>query len=290
MVQRSLRYESQIYTYYKDDFKVRGCGPSSVANALTVVFGIQEQTYTDQLLREIMRLMCYNHTPYESPISSDGIRFFQSFDEGQYPLMAKIRERYDGAWYASMDLIDPAELTAYLEKEREKEHQAFYGGCFALRGNWDVIARLARDLTDRGMGDCILALCLLSGGTEGTAAPFRLGDGHYETICLLCEEISKDTSLYIIDSAPRALPWEDKIPGNYYDTYFLDISGEPLKETFEIERINPSVIRLRIRRELQEEKMKVLQTDGAEEAEALEKQWLEKLLFYGTGNLMVHLP
>ncbi len=274
VIQRDERYQTDLYDYNKARFQERGCGPASVANALTIACGIQEQTLSDHVMRDIMRLISTNHIPSESIIDSQYIYRMQDFDPQLYTGLGYIRSQYGEFWHADRDGSGETEILSYFQSAREAGARAFFATTFATRGAWNQLIQLAEHLEKAGFGDTIITVCLLSSGTEGTIAPFRLGTGHYETICMHAGEFVQSSTVYLIDSCPRALPWEEKVKRVYYDTYFLTYDGVSLTETFDIRRVLPTILRLRLREDT-----------GLEKSEAM-----ERLLFYGTGCLILTLP
>ncbi|MBR2286830.1 MAG: hypothetical protein IJ865_01220 [Clostridia bacterium] len=290
VVQRSGRYATEMYTYYKKPFTDRGCGPASVANAFAVACAIPEQSLTDTLMRELMREMTYNHTPTTTPISADGIANLMEPDAAYSPMLHALREDYGAYWMTTGETVTWETIAPFLSEALKEKQKALFAGCFAVRGHWGEVAEMLREMDRRGMGDAIVCLTLLSSGTSGTPAPFRLNDGHFETIAFRASEFAEYGTMFLVDSSPRALPWEEKVRGTYYDVYPLDDNEEMLTESFEVKRVTPSVLRLRLLDSVTENLLQVRETEGEAAYREAEAAYYEKLLFYGTGVLLVTLP
>ena len=293
VVQRDERYQTDLYIYNKAKFAEKGCGPASVANAISIACGIQEQCLTDQIMRDIMRLMSGRMKPSEHPIGYQNLSRIADFDTKNYVGLGYVRNKYGNFWSVKGDRVDEEEIMVFFQSAADQHAQAFFASYVTLRGTWHEIALLARHLTEAGMEDAILTMCLLSSGTEGTEAPFRLGEGHYETMCLHAGEFTENGTLYLIDSCPRALPWEEKVRRVYYDTYFLDSEEVSLTETFEIRRVLPAILQLKIRDDLQLPEDAEIDPKTASEADIaayIESEALEKLMFFGTGWMILTLP
>ena len=242
IVQRSSRYSGSLYTYNREKFIVRGCGPSSFTNALCIASSVEEQYLADKLLRENMRILTYNYEPSRAAIDVKFLTRLQEPDAEKFPTLWELKQRY-GLWEVKNDSLDSDMVMAFAQEAEQ---------------------------TDK--------------------PDFRLSDGHYVSLSFHCGAFAEDTSMYLLDSNPRALPDEPLISGRYYERYPLDLGGEKLTDSFDFLRISQSIVRVRLNDLRLSEIRETRALFGEEEAEAEQCALLEKLLLYGTGVMMVMIP
>ncbi|MBR0217018.1 MAG: hypothetical protein IJL96_08860 [Clostridia bacterium] len=289
IVQRSSRYSGSLYTYNREKFIVRGCGPSSFTNALCIASSVEEQYLADKLLRENMRILTYNYEPSRAAIDVKFLTRLQEPDAEKYPTLWELKQRY-GLWEVKNDSLDSDMVMAFAQEAEQTDKPDFLMGFYTLRYHWKDLTEMLRRLADSGMENVILSLAFLGSGSSGTGAPFRLSDGHYVSLSFHCGAFAEDTSMYLLDSNPRALPDEPLISGRYYERYPLDLGGEKLTDSFDFLRISQSIVRVRLNDLRLSEIRETRALFGEEEAEAEQCALLEKLLLYGTGVMMVMIP
>ena len=290
IVQRERRYTASIYNYSGKAFSERGCGPASLTNAFCVLCSVEEQSLADTMLRNIMRLLTYNYSPSSTAIDLKYMKRLEEVDEDRYMGLAVVRSRYPNLWQISEETLTPETVLACGRQSQEMGESAFCAGDYLLRGHWIELTKLLRAMKDEGMGDAVVTICMLACGTATTEAPFRLGQGHYATLCFQVDAFCQKGAIYLLDSNPRALPWEKLQSRIYYDVYQLDIGGEPLTDTFDVTRISPCVIRLCLREEMRRQLDEIGQTEGEEAMQAAEEAYLDKLYFFGNNVMMVAWP
>ena len=289
IVQRSSRYSSSLYVYNGDKFNVRGCGPSSLTNALCVSASVEEQYLADRLLREIMRILTYNYEPSSAALDIKFLSRLQDPDETKFPMLRELSSRY-GLWTVSDDRLDTEMVMDFAESAVQEGKPGFLIGFYTLRSHWKDLADLLRQLAENGMENAIVSLAFLGSGSSGTGAPFRLSDGHYVSMSFHCGAFAEDTSMYLLDSNPRALPDEPLVSGRYYERYPLDLGGEKMSDSFDFLRISREIVRIRLNDQQLANLSDIRTRLGDEEADRVQSDLLEKLVLYGTGVMMVMIP
>ncbi len=289
IIQRSPRYTASMYQYKKKDFSVRGCGPSSVVNALCAASSVEEQNIADLLLRETMRILTYNYEPATAGIDIKYIGRMQDPDPSKFPHLSMLKTQY-GAWQVTDETLSPEKVLEFAQKVKESEKPGFLMGMYTVRSHWEELAQLLRTMAADGMEDAIVSIAFLGCGSSGTGAPFRLSDGHYASLCFQCGAFAENTSLYLLDSNPRALPEEPLVYGKYYERYFMDMAGEMLTDTFDVFRVSQGIVGFRLNAEHRAAIEAVRQETDEDEARAEEGGMLEKLLMYGNGLMMIMIP
>ena len=213
----------------------------------------------------------------------------QEPDAEKFPTLWELKQRY-GLWEVKNDSLDSDMVMAFAQEAEQTDKPDFLMGFYTLRYHWKDLTEMLRRLADSGMENVILSLAFLGSGSSGTGAPFRLSDGHYVSLSFHCGAFAEDTSMYLLDSNPRALPDEPLISGRYYERYPLDLGGEKLTDSFDFLRISQSIVRVRLNDLRLSEIRETRALFGEEEAEAEQCALLEKLLLYGTGVMMVMIP
>ncbi|MBQ6564520.1 MAG: hypothetical protein IJL88_11445 [Clostridia bacterium] len=289
VIQRSSRYNGSLYQYNRAKFSVRGCGPSSVANAFCISASVEEQNLADKILRETMRLLTYNFEPTNAAIDIKYIERLQEPEADKFPTLSELIGHY-GIWRILDTVLDGETVMAFAGETQENRKPDMLMGYYSVRSHWKELTGLIRHLSDSGMEDTIICLAFLGCGSSGTGAPFRLSDGHYASLCFHCGDFAKDKSLYLVDSNPRALPEEPLAPGKYYERYPLDLGGSMLTEQFDFVRISQGILRIRLNDQNQVLLNRIRQEEGEEAAEDAEGELFENLLLYGNGLMMVMIP
>ena len=125
-------------------------------------------------------------------------------------------------------------------------------------------------------------------GYRGFESPFfRKRERHRS---FHCGAFAEDTSMYLLDSNPRALPDEPLVSGRYYERYPLDLGGEKMSDSFDFLRISREIVRIRLNDQQLANLSDIRTRLGDEEADRVQSDLLDKLLLYGTGVMMGMIP
>lgn len=289
IIQRSSRYNGSLYQYNRAKFSVRGCGPSSVANAVCISASVEEQSLADKILRETMRILTYNFEPSGAAIDIKYIGRLQEPDAEKFPTLSDLKTQYD-QWRILDRALDAETVIEFAQEAMQGRKPDLLMGFYSVRSHWKELVGLIRYLSANGMQDAIISLAYLGCGSSGTGAPFRLSDGHYASLCFHCGDFVKDSSFYLLDSHPRALPDEPLVMGKYNERYPLDLGGSMLTDMFDFVRISQGIVRIRLKDEYLGQVQEIRTGAGDSEALTAEGEMLENILLYGTGLMMVMIP
>ncbi|MBQ8162252.1 MAG: hypothetical protein IJ083_16115 [Clostridia bacterium] len=283
--QTDQRFQTKEYIYLDSYFGNKGCGPSSIANALICAVGLEEQSAVDQLLWEVSKLFSYTNNPRKSPVKVQYLSRMLTASEKEYPVLRRICDAWGERLYffserLTADLVEETLSDAMISRER-----AILFGFVKPLDDWAEIMSIAQRLYDRGEGNAIMTFGYLSAGTAGTAGPFKTEVGHYLSAAALVSDFVEKGEILLLDSFPRGLPGEKKI---YRNSYSLWIGGNRrLTDVYDLERITRSVIRMTPNGKSVQE---LFSLGTWEERQAYCVSLLRLLRFYDTGTMIITLP
>ena len=243
--QREERLQGERYFYKDMFFRIAGCKPASVTNALVALLGSSD-TLTPELLVELRNGLRYDRSDKTSSIDLQRLPgYLQSPRDTATELLTLLRP-VTAIAHLSRDVLtqEPsALLRQYLPSE--SAHPLLIREIH-FPDSWPWMIDMAAALCELGHPDARFALCTTGVGTSDTDGPFNLGlSGHYASLYFQAEELCRDGTFYLLDSYPRALKGE--IHG-YYEHYpahypFVDRPRSPFSNTYTPTRISDTVIR-----------------------------------------------
>ena len=286
VMQRDERFKKTEYYYLAKRFSKRGCGPASIANALYAILGGQDAEEMDSLLLELMKLLPYNHLPKSTPVDVTHIDRLATAEAATYPTLAKLREGFGGAWICKTDFMTAAEMMLAMAPAAASGQNVLLATRFRASSQWAELVGLCERLQTRGFGSARIAAAFLSTGTESTSAPFRLEDGHYISFCLEVDDFLQNSTIYLLESNPRALPGEELDQVNYYSYYPLGRDKKLITDVFTLSRVKDTLVKL----EPTEAQRGIFDRPATGEAlSASRAEWLSRLVTFGTGLILVNL-
>ncbi len=295
--QTEARYLGNAFALYNEPFTTRGCGPASIMNAFTVVFGMTNQDETDQVMSELMRLLSLQHRPRRDGISIDLIERLTAPESDNYPHFREMKRSFGGI--ISAENIDLT-VDAVLERMGDdllKGRPSLLLGRSTLSGDgWTQVAGLCRSLDEMGRGDALVIAFFHSTGVGDTGAPFRTDDGHWVSVCFRAAEYQRSGTFYLLDSYQKALPGEEPDNRVYHGRYPMATEKNPFKYLYTLSHIIPTVVRCTPNETsaagLEEIQSSLSLTE--EQRLQLETEYrvslLQPLKLYGRGGLLVCLP
>ncbi len=274
--QRDSRYAVPGFLYInREPFSKNGCGPSSLFNAMEIVFG----DMSDAGLLELMVMMADFHRPADYGINYNRIMDIGETDPGTYPVIA--------ASVASVDNLIPMrsmDEETVLALAGESTGRTVLFGRFSLTKSTQAFVRIAQGLCALGHEDAVLCIATVSAGTAAVMSPFGMGpDGHYVTLVCQAGEFCRSGTVYVVDSYPRALRDEtlnDLYPVRYYFAASNGMSA--FRRNYHVERLQPTVLVCRLDATLL---AGMANPDDVRERAAL----LNMITTYGTGTLFIRL-
>lgn len=298
--QLDVRLDNGSYRYSGKPFRLNGCQPASIANALLASFGDQTLDAPAFLL-ETLRILSQKDDPSAQLIHISRINYLTDGNlRDKFPLVN-----------AQLQSMDHMIATPYvLETDKMLQQIQELGDTrfmlttkYSIKKHWDWLVDFTEALNDNGYGDMRYAHASLGAGTPGTNAPFRAAgaSGHYVTIYLEVAEFCETGTLYMLDSFPRALenePYgEEELYGKRYEfciprqakqfTHFTDV--------YNVERISPTILKICLKPDalqtLQAQRAAVKNDPSQRDALiSLRVEQLTPLQFYGSGLVFLTNP
>ena len=230
--QREERLADERFYYQDMYFRIAGCKPASVTNALVALLG-DARTNTPELLLEVRDGL--NPAPWNE---KSGIAMYLLHPCLSSPVDSAVELR---------KLLRPVTSIIYLDSRTGSVEPAhILSGVLSTPDthplfirelapdtNWHWLVTLAEELCRYGHPDARFVLCAASVGTDTTDGPLRSGKGgHYVTMYFQADEFYRDGTMYLLDSLPRALP------GDVYGTFERYPSRYPFSSGWRIDAFN----------------------------------------------------
>ncbi len=211
--QRDPRLMDEKYYYMGMYFRIGGCKPASIINALVSLLGTPE-TDVLHLVREIRKGLTYEETA--------SIELFRLENCLKNPRTSATELRKMLQQVTSIEFLDaakddltPSRLIARIAPT-PADHPLVVREMIT-ENNWEWLLEMAAELCRQGHPDARFVLSTASAGTDDSDAPFRSGtSGHYITLYFQAKEFHTEGTFYLLDSLPRAL--EGDIYG-YFEHY-----------------------------------------------------------------------
>lgn len=290
--QREERFTDERFYYQDMLFRIAGCKPASVTNALVSLLG-NAQTNAPELLLEVRDGLTAAPWDKKAGIEMHLLQSFLSEPDASAVELKKLLRPVTSIIHldARKDSVAPAYfLSRYAAAPGA--HPLFIRE-FATQGNWYWLIDLAAKLCERGHPDARFVLFVASVGTDATDAPLRSGKGgHYVTIYFQAEEFHQDGTMYLLDSLPRALPGDvsgffEHYPSQYP---FTTRRTDPFGNTYDATRITDPVIQFTLK---PAELERLHSLDGARSSAtraALREKQAETLVLYVKSWFMLYIP
>lgn len=247
--QKDPRFKKLLYdTTY---FSIKGCAPSSIANAVIAAFGVTNADTAAQIVHETLRILCPGQKYGRKPIDQNKLSTLfnpQLMAESaeRYPALSTVVGGYPGAIDFSLDRFT-AELAANAIENHSGENHMVTGR-ISVRDSWEEAIRILYMLDDAGMDDAVLILSYAGAGTTSADAPLRTSNaGHYLTLYIHAGMFAESGTVYVLDSLPRAVFGEEYRPGLAYRSCYAFVGEEPdspFNAAFSVRRISPTIIRI----------------------------------------------
>jgi len=282
--QHDPRFNNASYRYNGYAFGSGGCGPSSIANALTALMAGPEDDAAPLLLELLIGLTASGHQ-HDQPIRIGGLPGFLSDPGTASPTLSGLLEGVN-----SIRVVSPDELLSPILREPAEDGRLLICTAYPLMSRWQQLLTFTHELNRRGWTGARIAFARVSVGTTDTGAPFSSGEsGHYVTLFIDPAEFHAEGTLYLIDSLPRALLGETYGSGRTFAARypFVLYPRSGFSTTYRPERVTDEILRLSLKEDAR------AAIDGAESYTtwlSLRQQQLKQLGFYGNAILMIYLP
>lgn len=250
------RFFSNDFRYNDNYFRYGGCGPSSIANGLIAALGVTDQDLATGIFRDVLYLLAGSNPSVRAiqVASLNALNFDgtipKDFSE-QYPSLSAALGDFGGAC-RYVDGYLTAESLQKLLMRTYTGRQTLYHSSINRANHWETLCAIADMLMNMNLEDGVIVVAFQGAGTVSTAAPFRSGtSGHYLSLYIQVKEFCESGAFYVLDSFPRALEGEaygSNLPyATTYDfvgkqTRYLSLT--PFNELFEVERVQPTIIRV----------------------------------------------
>jgi len=231
-------------------FSVRGCAPSSVANALIAAFGVTDEDTAAQIVEETLRILCPGQKYGRKPIDLNRLAHlldpaFMAESAEKYPTLSSLVAAYPGVIDYSADTFT---LERALAAAQRRSEGGIATGRISVRDSWEDAVHILHALHEAEQDDAALILAYAGAGTSSEYAPLRTSAaGHYLALYIPVGMFAESGTVYVLDSMPRAVFGEAYRLGLAYRSCYAFVEEEPdasFNARFAASRISPTVIRI----------------------------------------------
>lgn len=247
--QKDPRFKKLMYdTTY---FSIKGCAPSSIANAVIAAFDVTDADAAAQIVQETLRILCPGQKYGRKPIDQNRLSNLlnpQLMAESaeRYPALSVAVGSYCGTIDFSLDRFTSDRVSAAIENHSGENYMMT--GRIGVRDSWEEAVRILYALHDAGMDDAVLILSYAGAGTTSSDAPLRTSNaGHYLSLYIHAGMFAESGTVYVLDSLPRAIFGEEYRPGLAYRSCYAFVEEKPdspFNASFSVRRISPTIIRI----------------------------------------------
>ena len=182
--QKDLRFDK--LTYNQGRFSVRGCAPSSVANALIAAFNVTDPDIAEGVVHQMLRVLGPSNNYKRAPIDQTRLKNvlnpqYMAESAEKYPSLAAAIGSYPGIIDFSLDNLTTDVVQSAIDGHADEAYMIT--GRISVRDSWEEAVRILYALHSADEDDAILILSYAGAGTASGAAPLRTSSsGHYLTL------------------------------------------------------------------------------------------------------------
>lgn len=206
--QYDTRLQEERYYYKNMYFRIAGCKPASVTNAVAALLATPE-TNVPELMLELRNGMLYDRSNKEASVDLNRLPDYLRQPRDTAVELRTVLQKVTAVSLLSADMClqEPAALLEQFLTS--KESHPLLMRYFSLTIDWPWLINMTGALCELGRPDARFALCCTGVGTVDTDGPFHLGQsGHYATLYFQADEFYNSGTFYLLDSYPRALDGE----------------------------------------------------------------------------------
>lgn len=286
--QRDERLQEWPHDYHLQPFRSAGCLPASTVNGVTALLGTPE-TDVPTLLLELMTALIP-----EGESDTIVLDYLYYTAKGPRKSAVELQKLVEPVTYfhhsdSSNGALDVTTSLSPFDFD-DNAHPLLFRRLHP-QTNWHWIAEVASYLTQHGHPDARIALIGVSVGNLASDAPLRCSNnGHYATLYMTAEEFHQDSTVYLLDSWPRALEGESYGAGQRYHTYYMFIQ-EPettFSQFYEASHVTDTVLRMGLKPAMLE-KLHALDSSDPARLE-LQQQLGEVIQTFSRALCVIYLP
>lgn len=242
--QYDKRLEDERYYYKNMLFRIAGCLPASITNAVVALLG-DADTPTPEVMVELRNGLVYDRSNKEASVDLHRLPDYLRTPRDTATELRKLLKPVTSVSMLSLDMTaQPAEklLTQFLTSD---DAHPLLIRPFYFPDSWLWLTNAAQALCNLGYPDARIALCAVGVGTIDTDGPFNLGQsGHYATVYFQADEFYNDGTFYLLDSYPRALAGEIYGYREHYPIRypFVEKPKSTFSNTYAATRISDTVV------------------------------------------------
>lgn len=289
--QREERFTDKRFYYQDMLFRIAGCKPASVTNALVGLLGDQN-TNVPELLLEVRDGLTAAPWDKKAGIEMHTLPACLNAPDSSALELRRLLQPVTSIIYldSRADNVTPSYILQQALSAPEA-HPLFIRE-MTVQDNWHWLIDLAAKLCQTGHPDARFVLSAASAGTDTTDAPLRSGKGgHYVTIYFHAGEFHQDGTMYLLDSLPRALPGDvygaqEHYPSRYA---FTTKRSDPFGNTYDATRIADTVLQFTLK-PAELDKLHRLGAAPSAARSALRQQQAETLVLYVKAYFMLYIP
>lgn len=286
--QREERLQGERYFYKDMFFRIAGCKPASVTNALVALLGSSD-TPTPELLVELRNGLRYDRSDKTSSIDLLRLPGYLQQPRNTATELLALLDPVIQVVLLSKDMRAQSPSALLKQFFPQQDSHPLLMSDFYFPDSWPWLIDMAAALCESGHPDARFALCTVGVGTSDTDCPFNLGtSGHYASLYFQADEFYRDGTFYLLDSYPRALPGE--IHG-YYEHYpvrypFVERPRLPFGNTYTPTRISDTVIQF----DLLPKELELLHNTTGDEHAAQLFRFCNTTQLFSTSYYMLYIP
>ncbi len=242
--QYDKRLEDERYYYKNMLFRIAGCKPASVTNAIVALLGTAD-TPTPELMVELRNGLVYDRSNKEASIDLYRLPDYLRSPRDSATVLRTLLKPVTSISTLSLDMVTQSPETLLKQFLTSDDVHPLLIGQFHFPDSWFWLVDIPAALCELGYPDARIALCAAGVGTVDTDGPFNLGQsGHYATIYFQADEFYNDGTFYLLDSYPRALAGEIYGYREHYPIRypFVEKTKSAFSNTYAATRISDTVL------------------------------------------------
>lgn len=242
------RLQVERYYYKNMYFRIAGCKPASVANAVAALLATPD-TNGPELMLELRNGMVYDRNNKEASVELTRMTDYLRAPRESAKELRTLLQQVTAISYISQDMTAQGSASLIQQFIPNEEAHPLLIRYFYMPDTWPWLIDMAGALCELGLTDARFALCCVGVGTSDTDGPFNLGQsGHYATLYFQADEFYNNGTFYLLDSYPRALSGEiygfrEVYPSRYP---FIERSKLRFNEYYAPTRISDTVIQFNL--------------------------------------------
>ena len=282
------RIQEERFYYMDMYFRIAGCKPAAITNAVTALLATPE-TNVPELLVELRNGLLFNRSDKTSAVDLTSLPEYLHSPRDSATELKALLQQVTNVSLMNKDVAERAPEALFQQFLPNEDSHPLLMRYFRIDEHWPWLINVAGALCELGHPDARFALCSVGVGTADTDGPFGLGQsGHFATLYFVADEFYNNGTFYLLDSYPRALSGEiygfrKQYPVRYV---FIEKSKHRFNSMYEPTRISDTVIRFDL---LPKELELLHSTSGADRTTQL-LRCMSYVVLFSNPYYMLYIP